>query len=185
MRTVRSWAGAVLAFFAMAGLGCNNSRPSHPPEVDTNKTAAWGNATEADEVRRGESALPFAATVGKDEQPLIVVTSKAAATVNQIVKDQGITDTWYIRVRLVPGGCKGFMHQMGLETAPEFATDHTFESGGLKVVVLKRQVEMLQGTRLDFGREQEQEGFIIKSPNFEGEALKKWLPVLLASHGVQ
>jgi iron-sulfur cluster assembly accessory protein len=128
---------------------------------------------------------PSAVTVSKpepttDDPPLVVVTPKAVESVSQIVKDQGVMGTWYLRVRLVPGGCCGFLHKLDLDGATMSLDDYTFQSGGIKLVVLKRQIEMIRGARIDFGREGDQEGFLIKNPNFEGESLKKWLPVLAA-----
>ena len=71
----------------------------------------------------------------------------------------------------------GFQHKLDLDSAASFE-DYTFESSGMKVVVLKRQVDMLRGVEVDFGFDGDKQGFKIKNPNFEGEALKKWLPVL-------
>src|SRR5262245_45165209 len=132
-----------------------------------------------------ESGPRSAATANKSEpsvenQPVIAVTPKAVESITQILKEQGIAETWYLRVRVVPGGCCGFMHKLDLDTEISPSTDHIFESGGIKVVILKRQVEMLRGAKVDYGEDREKQGFIIKNPNFEGESLKKWLPVLTA-----
>jgi Fe-S cluster assembly iron-binding protein IscA len=69
------------------------------------------------------------------------------------------------------------MHKLDLDTAVN-AEDHTFEASGVHVAILKRQVEMLRGAQVDFGRENDKEGFKVKNPNFEGEAAKRWLSVL-------
>lgn len=39
---------------------------------------------------------------------------------------------------------------------------------------------MLRGTLVDFKENAKESGFSVKNPNFEGEALKKWLPILQA-----
>jgi iron-sulfur cluster assembly protein len=110
-----------------------------------------------------------------DTTPIIELSPKAVATINQILSEQGTTA--YLRVRVVPGGCCGFLHKLDLDPVVSFE-DHTFQSSGIKVVVLKRQIEMLRGTKVDFGFEGDRQGFKVQNPNFEGEASKKWLPVL-------
>jgi iron-sulfur cluster insertion protein len=85
----------------------------------------------------------------------------------------------YLRVRVVAGGCYGFLHKLDLghDLAPE---DHAFSAGGVSAVVYLCQVEMLRGTRIDSIESAKERGFTVKNPNFEGEALKKWLPLLKA-----
>jgi Fe-S cluster assembly iron-binding protein IscA len=39
---------------------------------------------------------------------------------------------------------------------------------------------MLRGARVDYVESARETGFSVKNPNFEGEALKKWLPLLEA-----
>ena len=51
-------------------------------------------------------------------------------------------------------------------------------SGTLMVVVWNDQVEMLKGSEIDYGELDGKLGFKVKNPNFEGEAAKKWVPIL-------
>jgi iron-sulfur cluster assembly accessory protein len=118
---------------------------------------------------------------GAGDGPAVTVSPVAAASVSRIVKEQRVTGAWYLRLRVLPGGCCGFMHKLDLDTGRPSAEDQLCESGGIKVVFLKRQAEMLRGTRVDYGQEGERVGFRVKNPNFEGESLKKWLPLLEAA----
>jgi iron-sulfur cluster assembly protein len=145
-------------------VGCNDSPVSRPPNAPLPPTPASTKA---------------AATA--DEAPLITVTPKAAATINQIVNqvnaEKGTTERPFLRVRVVPGGCQGFLHKLDLDpdTSP---ADHRCESQGVRVVFFKRQMEMLRGAEVDFGEENGQVGFKIENPNLKGESAKKWLPLL-------
>jgi iron-sulfur cluster assembly protein len=107
------------------------------------------------------------------------VTAEAANAVRQHLADQPELARCYLRLRVVPGGCQGFMHKLDLDpvVSPE---DYTFESGGVKVVVLARQIELLRGTTVDFGRSSEGDkvGFKVENPNFMGEACKRSVEVL-------
>jgi len=141
-------------------LGCNESPNSGPAPAPLPTATA--------------SKKPGA---GSDQSPLVTVTPKAAATIRRLIADQRVPGTLYLRVRVVPGGCQGFMHKLDLDPDVSFA-DHVGESAGVRVVIFKRQMEMLRGARVDFGEEGGKQGFKIDNPNFKGEAAKKWLALL-------
>jgi iron-sulfur cluster insertion protein len=141
-------------------LGCNDSPSSELPGSSPTAPAA--------------SKKPFA---GSDESPTVTVTPIAAATISQLIADQKTKEKLYLRVRVVPGGCQGFMHKLDLD--PDVSgQDHVCESSGVTIVIFKRQVEMLRGTQVDFGEEDGRRGFKIDNPNFKGEWTKKWLALL-------
>ncbi|MBL8796712.1 MAG: iron-sulfur cluster assembly accessory protein [Planctomycetia bacterium] len=108
------------------------------------------------------------------DAPLITLTPKATAMVRQFIAGQDPSKRYYLRVRAVPGGC---MHKIDLD--PDVtAADHVSNSGGISVVVFKRQLEMLRGAQVDYVDENGTVGFKLDNPNFKGEAAKKWLLVL-------
>ncbi len=49
------------------------------------------------------------------KEPLVKVTLKAAGVVQKIIAEQCLKDTCYLRLRVVPGGCQGFMHKLDLD----------------------------------------------------------------------
>ena len=152
----------IFIFACTFALGCNSGTDSDTSEPSPNP-ASRGS------VKSAWSRL--------DEPPIISITAIAKARLDEVVAGQGLTGPCYLRLRVLPGGCMGFQHKLDLDSAASFE-DYTFESSGMKVVVLKRQVDMLRGVEVDFGFDGDKQGFKIKNPNFEGEALKKWLPVL-------
>ena len=158
-----------LVLFASVGvlaLGCVPNKDSSPASPAPSASRPAGTMTE-----------PQPPVV---VQPLVTVLPRAATVLTQIIKEQGMTGERYLRIRVLPGGCTGLMKKLDLDSEVSPAVDHVFESGGIKVVVWKRQIEMLRGTQIDHAEEGEVKGFVIKNPNLDGEALKKWLPVLAA-----
>jgi iron-sulfur cluster assembly protein len=153
------WAFLLLA--AAASVGCDND--SRPDPVGPSSRPPVPQSSKAPEP---EAARPFG-----------TVTPKAAAEIRRITAAQEFTGTVYLRVRVVRGGCCGYLHKLDLDPVAS-AEDHVAESGGVKVVAHKRQVEMLRGSEVDFGRAGHQVGFKIRNPNFDGEGARKWLAVL-------
>jgi iron-sulfur cluster assembly accessory protein len=160
MKNFRFVGFTLCALTAILILGCNES----PDGVQVKSAAPSVLATEKPVVK-------------PSDPPLVRVTPKAAATIRDIVASQGVPGTQYLRLRVVPGGCQGFMHKLDLDpvVSPE---DYTCESAGVKVVVFLRQKEMLRGADVDFGEVDGKQGFKIENPNFKGEAAKKWLAQL-------
>jgi Fe-S cluster assembly iron-binding protein IscA len=108
-------------------------------------------------------------------------SSSLPRRVKAIVASAGLIESWALRLEASwPEGVCGPQHQMRFDAAPPSSEDHAFESAGIKLVVLKRQVDLLRGTEINFGEKSGEQGFIINTPNFQGESLEKWGPVLQA-----
>src|SRR5262245_60105866 len=108
-----SWAVGFLVAFL---LGCNESpcpeRPNpSPPSPSTIKKP----------------------DVRSDDPSLVSVTPKAAERLRQIIADEGLTGQPYLRLRVVPGSCQGYMHKLDLDLDVS-AEDHVCESAGIRVV---------------------------------------------------
>jgi Fe-S cluster assembly iron-binding protein IscA len=111
-------------------------------------------------------------------RPLVELTPAASARIRAIVAKEGVPEPWALRLEASwPEVCSP-QHAMQFEVERPSSEDHAFESSGIKMVVHRRQVEMLRGTEIHFGEKGGQTGFIITTPNFKGEALEKWGPVL-------
>jgi iron-sulfur cluster insertion protein len=137
---------------------------------------------ESPDARRARSSAHSAKVMDEsaakaDEVALVTVTPKAAETISRLIDDQRMTGKLCLRLRVVPGGCQGFMHKLDLDpdVSPE---DFTCESAGVRVVVFKRQMEMVRGAEVDFGEVDGRQGFKIENPNFKGESAKRWLALL-------
>jgi len=163
MNWLRSLGAGFLIVLGAVSLGCY---PETSPQTS-------GSAPQPSQARPERDQQP-------PERPLVEVTARAAETVTRIVKEQGIEGSWYFRVEASwPKGICSPQHRLDIETSPS-ESDSTFESAGIKVVVLKRQVEMFRGARVDYGEKDGKQGFLVDNPNFEGDLLKKWGPVVAA-----
>jgi iron-sulfur cluster assembly accessory protein len=173
-----------LAYAVVLGIGCDagtppgDSRPGSPPALlDAPRNGDAGpTAAVARPGSPASAAGDHAPRVGA--AAVVDLTPAAAKTLRGLAKELDDPAAVRLRVRVVAGGCCGFLHKLDLD--PEVtADDQVLEAGGFAVVVWKRQVEMLRGTRIDYGRDGDRTGFIVKSPNLEGEAAKKWLSLLV------
>jgi len=116
--------------------------------------------------------------VAKDESPVVSLTPKAAAMIKKLIAEEQKTTKVYLRVYVVPGGCRGeFAHRLDLEqrVSPD---DQVIDTDGVSIVFSKRQAEMLQGTRIDFVQNNETQGFKTDTPNLKGAAAERWFAVL-------
>lgn len=131
---------AVLGLIAVA-VGC--TRESVPEARDTLAATSM----------QGQSApAPF------------TLTPRAAQAVRDIAAHESAPDKLYLRVRMVYGGCTGFQHKLDLEPDVSPVTDLTFIVQGVRVVIWKRQEEMLRGVVVDYLDEPERRGFSVKQP---------------------
>jgi iron-sulfur cluster insertion protein len=130
----------------------------------------------------GNSPPPVVAPRGQPvfklkDPPAVTVTPKAAAKIREYTVDQPEGGKVHLRIRVVPGGCQGFMQKLDLD--PEVTTaDQVWESEGVSVVVFKRQLDMLRGALVDFVDEDGKQGFKVENPNFKGEWMAKWQAAL-------
>lgn len=161
----RCLAPAILIGLGIGGLGCTN----HP----TPTTSAPGPRAGLPD-RKSESMV--------SDKPPVEIMPRAVAQVAKYIESEGITGDWHLRLEACgPKGKPSPMHLLSFDVASPSAADHTFVSRGIRVVVLKRQVEMLRGTRVGYGQVDGRPGFLIDTPHFEGESLKNWGPVLQAA----
>ena len=175
---------ASLAYAVVLGIGCDagtppgEPRPGGPPApVDALRNGYAGPTPVG--AKPGSPASAVGDTVPRVGAAGVVdLTPAAVKTLRGLAKELGGPDAVRLRVRVVAGGCCGFLHKLDLD--PEVtAADQVIEAGGFEVVVWKRQAEMLRGTRIDYGRDGDRTGFIVKSPNLEGVTAKKWLAALV------
>ena len=163
MNPARVAFAAILATLVAAGPGCDET-----PEVGTPAQAST----------RSEGPPPGIETPAPD-RPLVVLTPAALAKVKAAA--EGLPGPWALRLEAYwPEGICSPQHRLQFVADPPSSEDEACESGGISIVVLKRQAEMLRGSEIHFGEKSGEEGFIITTPNFQGDALETWGPVLQA-----
>lgn len=79
--------------------------------------------------------------------PAVALTPSAAARVAVIAGRQG--KAAILRLSVDGGGCSGFQYRFGLADAPE-ADDAIAECDGVRLVVDRVSLDLVQGARVDF-----------------------------------
>jgi iron-sulfur cluster assembly accessory protein len=93
---------------------------------------------------------------------MVSVSVVAAEKLRGILEQEGQSGK-ALRVRVVPGGCSGYSYDMIFDD-PQ-ASDRTFESNGLRVVVDQESLGLLDGAEIDFKESFGSSGFSITNPN--------------------
>jgi Fe-S cluster assembly iron-binding protein IscA len=111
------------------------------------------------------------------------LTPAAATKVKQEAAAKSMPSGWYVRiVAYWPKNDTSPRYAVSLASDIDRARDYEFKKGGIRVAILKRQVEMFRGARVDYGDEDGEVGFHVSNPNFEGEQLEKWRQNLIVEN---
>ena len=95
---------------------------------------------------------------------MIEVTDKAKERIIELRKEEKKTNDHNIRVAVKGGGCSGLMYDLIFDekVSPE---DQIFEDKGIKILVDKKSLLYLLGTKLDFSDGLNGKGFQFINPN--------------------
>ncbi len=122
------------------------------------------------------AASETAASSADSTEPILTVMPGAAAAINQILDRTGpaARSSHFLRVRVVAGGCQGFMFKLDLDTktAPD---DYSFMASGVRVVVSKGQLETLRGIQIDYVDDNGKQGFTVENPAAKSKEGEAWL----------
>lgn len=97
---------------------------------------------------------------------MIFITEKAANKVKEISESEGIGH-FFIRVRVIGGGCAGFSHDMVFDDQVT-DMDEKEEFDGITVVVDPLSYQYLEGVTIDYVDSQFGAGFKFINPNVKG-----------------
>jgi len=101
------------------------------------------------------------AIVATGDQPLVVITDKAAAKLKEIAASEQKSDQG-VRIQVMPAGCSGNAYSMDFDK--EQSGDIIEEVNGIKVFVDKDSVNLLKGSVVDYVETPEESGFKIENP---------------------
>jgi iron-sulfur cluster assembly protein len=96
----------------------------------------------------------------------VKLTEGAAQRVRDYLINNGMAIGLRLGVRKT--GCSGFAYTLGVADSIA-AADHVFESHGVKVLVDEKNLAFLDGTEVDFTREEFGESFKFRNPNVKSE----------------
>jgi iron-sulfur cluster assembly protein len=99
----------------------------------------------------------------KVEQAPIALTEGAIKALNQIKKDQNISDDHGLRVGVKGGGCSGFSYKLGFDLPKE--NDQVYEVAGIKILMEKAHGIYLLGMEIDWEEGLNNRGFSFNNPN--------------------
>lgn len=95
---------------------------------------------------------------------MINVTEEAKSRLNQIQKEEANSDSQYLRVSVLGGGCSGLKYDLKFDNEIS-DKDEIVEENGLKILVDKKSVLYLLGTTLDYSGGLNGKGFEFVNPN--------------------
>ncbi len=96
-------------------------------------------------------------------ESMLLITSGAAAKVNEIRDTEGIEGNMALRLRVVGGGCAGFSYDLYFDEPAE--VDRQFETAGVRCVVDEMSLMYLVGTEIDYVEGLQGAGFKFNNPN--------------------
>jgi iron-sulfur cluster insertion protein len=96
-------------------------------------------------------------------EPLVDLTALAAEKVLEIWETEGIEEGMLLRLRVVGGGCSGFLYDLYFDDPAEF--DREYSVRGVKIVVDEMSLMYLVGTEIDYVEGLMGAGFKFNNPN--------------------
>jgi Fe-S cluster assembly iron-binding protein IscA len=118
-------------------------------------------------------------SVAPSGPPLVELSPRASERVSQAAAAKGSSRVWHFRMEAHwPKGEDAPQYKMDVVSGRAGEYDAAFETNGIRVAVPKYQADMFRGARVDLAEAGGEESFVVHNPNFEGEQLEKWRPVL-------
>lgn len=124
-------------------------------------------------IRRGNAVVATALWPCFDYNPTamtaqpattLLITDRALAQLRTVAEGEGVdTDSAFLRVAVVPGGCSGLTYDLGWDTVAR-GDDERLDVGGLTVVMDLKSALYLDGSELDFTDGLDGQGFHFLNP---------------------
>jgi len=92
------------------------------------------------------------------------ISESAADEITRLLTKEDSNAEFFLRVKVVPGGCSGFSYEMGFDDSID-ASDNIFESLNVKVVIDKFSFGHIENGTLNFSDGLNSTGFGIENPN--------------------
>lgn len=117
-----------------------------------------------------QSLPPAAASAPLDtaEELPVTLTAKAVDMVAYTRQQEGIDETYGLRIAVRGGGCSGFEYALDFENEPR-SNDLVYEQSGMRVFVDPISARYLNGTVIDYVLGTSGAGFKFNNPNAVGQ----------------
>jgi len=99
--------------------------------------------------------------------PPVTLTSKAVEMVKKTREQEGMDDSWGLRIGVMGGGCSGFQYALDFEQEAR-ETDFVQEVDGLQVFVDPVSSRYLEGVTIDYVFGMQGAGFKFNNPRATG-----------------
>lgn len=94
---------------------------------------------------------------------LITVSESAKNKIQSLLKEEGLDNTYFLRVGVISGGCSGLQYTMKFDNV-SIDGDEKFNDGDITIVCDRKSILYLFGTQLDFSGGLNGKGFEWKNP---------------------
>jgi iron-sulfur cluster assembly protein len=94
---------------------------------------------------------------------MITITEPAKVKIEELIKEQNLDTTYFLRVGVKGGGCAGLSYVMDFENEI-LEGDQEFEDKGIKIVCNKKSLLYLVGTELQYSGGLNGKGFEWHNP---------------------
>jgi iron-sulfur cluster assembly protein len=95
---------------------------------------------------------------------MLFVADSAKEKILEIMKDQDLSEGYFVRVSVTSGGCSGLSYNMDFDNESR-PNDQIFDDNGIKVVTDLKSFLYLCNTTLEFSGGLEGKGFYFNNPN--------------------
>jgi len=95
---------------------------------------------------------------------MLFVSESASSKIKQIMEEQGMSPSHFVRVSVLGGGCSGLSYKMDFDDKLQ-SDDQSFEDKGVKLVTDLRSFLYVCNTTLEFSDGLNGKGFEFKNPN--------------------
>ncbi len=92
---------------------------------------------------------------------MVTLTDSAVVKLKEML--QGCEEEDSLRIFTKPGGCSGFSYGMALDSQKD--EDDVYEVNGVKVIVDRDTLELVEGSQVDYVDDLTGQGFRIWNPN--------------------
>ncbi len=101
--------------------------------------------------------------------PSLEISCGAVAKVLELLKKENKDTTkTALRIAVMPGGCSGMTYDFSFDSDGKQADDKIIEKDGLTVLVDKKSLGILDGSRVDYMETLHGAGFVVKNPQAKG-----------------
>lgn len=95
---------------------------------------------------------------------MVTVTEKAKNKIEQLMSENNLDKSYFLRVAVQGGGCSGLSYKLDFDNE-EKAGDQFFEDQGIRLALDMKSFLYLAGTELDFSDGLNGKGFNFLNPN--------------------